>query len=329
MTNLTAVPRLTIGLPVYNGENFLVESLDTLLDQTFEDFELILSDNASTDGTADICHRYQRMDPRIRYVRQPANIGCAPNHNFVVREARGELFKWAAHDDRYGRELIERCVAALDEFPHVVLAHSWSAIIDSAGTISRLVDYPVNTAVPDPAERFRSMLFDGWGDDDGGVMRTEVLRRTPLHGSYHFADRTLITEIGLNGPFYQVEDRLYFRREHPGQAGMGSTVRSRSVTLDPRRADRLRHPIVRLYGEYLWGYISAIRRAQLSPAERRACYGHLVRWASTRIAPVADRSLARKPLEIAELAAADQAAADQAAADQVAADAAQPGGLRT
>jgi glycosyltransferase involved in cell wall biosynthesis len=323
MTNLRAVPRLTIGLPVYNGENFLAESLDTLLDQSFEDFELVISDNASTDGTADICRRYHRLDSRIRYVRQADNIGCAPNHNFVVKEARGDLFKWASHDDRYGRELVERCVAALDEFPQVVLAHSWSAIIDSSGAISRLVDYPVNTAAPDAPERFRSMLFDGWGDDDGGVMRTEVLRRTPLHGSYHFADRTLITEIGLNGPFYQVEERLFFRREHPGQAGMGSTVRTRSVTLDPRRASRLLHPVARLYGEYLWGYISAIRRAPLSRSDRRACYGHLVRWASTRIGPVADRVLARKPLEIAELAAADQAAADQ-----VAADAAQPGGLR-
>ena len=105
---MTSVPRLSIGLPVYNGEDFLAESLDSLLGQTYEDFELIISDNASTDGTADICRRYEKQDSRIRYIRQPRNLGCAPNHNVLVQYARGELFKWASHDDLYGRELIER-----------------------------------------------------------------------------------------------------------------------------------------------------------------------------------------------------------------------------
>ena len=76
-----AAPRLTIGLPVYNGQNYLAESLDSLLGQSYEDFELLISDNASTDGTADICRRYEQQDPRIRYIRLPHNIGLAPNHN--------------------------------------------------------------------------------------------------------------------------------------------------------------------------------------------------------------------------------------------------------
>ena len=130
---MNAVPRLTIGLPVYNGENYLAESLDALLGQTFEDFELIISDNASTDATADICRRYEQLDSRVSYFRQPRNIGLAPNHNFVVEQARGELFKWASDDDLYARDLLERCVEALDENPDVVLAHSWTAMIDGSG----------------------------------------------------------------------------------------------------------------------------------------------------------------------------------------------------
>ena len=90
---MNAVPRVSIGLPVYNGENFLAESIESLLGQSYEDFELIISDNASTDGTADICRRYAKQDSRIRYIRQPHNIGSAPNHNFVIEQARGELFK--------------------------------------------------------------------------------------------------------------------------------------------------------------------------------------------------------------------------------------------
>jgi glycosyltransferase involved in cell wall biosynthesis len=291
-----AAPRLSVGLPVYNGEKYLPESLDSLLNQTYEDFELIISDNASTDRTSDICRDYALQDSRIRYVRQPRNIGCAPNHNFVIAQARGELFKHASHDDLYARELLERCIEAIDEYPQVVLTHSWSAVIDVSGSITELVDYPVATDAARAPERFRSMLFDGWGDDEGGVMRTDVLRRTALHGSYHFADRTFTAELGLHGPFYMVPDWLYFRRHHPDQGGAIQSVRARCTNFDPRRADRLRHPIVRLYAEYILGYVTAIHRAPLTPSERQECYRYLAQWASGRAAPVASRTLSRSGL---------------------------------
>jgi hypothetical protein len=108
----------------------------------------------------------------------------------------------------------------------------------------------------------------------------------PLHDSYHHADRTITTELALHGSFYQVPDWLYFRRDHPDRAERACpTVRARCANLDPRRADRLRHPTVRLYAEYLWGYIAAIRRAPLSPADRHDCYRHLAQWASSRALP--------------------------------------------
>ena len=293
---MKAIPRLTVGLPVYNGEKYLAESLEALLGQSYEDFELIISDNASTDGTADICRRYGEQDSRIRYVRQSRNIGCAPNHNFVVSEARGELFKWASDDDLYARDMLGSCVDALDRYPHVVLANSWTAMIDSSGAITKALDYPVATAAPRAPERFRSMMFDGWFDDIGGVIRTKVLRRMSLH-SYHLADRSLTTEIGLHGPFYQVPDWLYFRRDHPERAERAyQTVRTWCANLDPRRADRLRHPAARLYAEYVWGYVAAIRRAPLSPADRRECYRYLAQWVAGRAMPVARRAaLGRAP----------------------------------
>ena len=288
---MSAVPRLSIGLPVYNGENFLAESIESLLGQSYTDFELIISDNASQDGTEDICRKYAEQDSRIRYYRQPQNRGSAPNHNFVIEQARGELFKHASHDDLYARDLLKLCVAALDEHPHAVLAHSWSAVIDSSGAVTKLIEYPVDTAAPRAPDRLRSMLFDGWGDDEGGVVRTDVLRRTPLHASYHFADRTYTAEIALHGPFYMVPDWLYFRREHPGQGGKLGSVRQRCARMDPRRASRLRHPTARLYAEYIWGYASAIRRAPLSPAERQECYRVLARFVAGRAAPVAKRTV--------------------------------------
>jgi glycosyltransferase involved in cell wall biosynthesis len=281
---MSAAPRLTISLPVYNGEEYVAESLEALLGQAFTDFELIISDNASTDSTGDICRRYEKQDSRIRYFRQPRNLGLAPNINFLISEARGELYKEASHDDLYARNLLESCIEALDKYPDVVLAHSWTARVDGSGAVTKAYKYPLNTAALRAPERFRSLLFDSGGDDDYGVIRMDVLRRTALKGSYNHSDRTIVTELGLHGRFYHVPDWLYFRREHPGQNGRGP-MRDRCANMDPRRANRWRHPAARLYGEYIWAYISAIQRAPLSVADRRECYRYLAQWLVGHVRP--------------------------------------------
>ncbi|MER7162668.1 glycosyltransferase family 2 protein, partial [Streptomyces lydicus] len=271
---MTAHPRLSIGLPVYNGEEYLAESLDALLGQTYEDFELVISDNASTDGTGDICRKYAAQDARIRYLRLPRNVGATPNHNYVFTQCRGELFKWASHDDLYARDLLRRCVEALDGRPDVILAHADQAVIDSDGQVKVPYAYTLATDSPHPPERFRSMLFEPGGDDFYGVIRADALRRVKPMDSYHHADRTFVAEIALNGRFHQVPELLYFRRDHPTRAERANPgKRSRCVNLDPRRAGLL-HPTPRLLAEYVWGFASAIRRAPLSPADRRACCRH-------------------------------------------------------
>jgi glycosyltransferase involved in cell wall biosynthesis len=289
-----SMPKLTIGLPVYNGERFLGEALDSLLGQTFEDFELIVSDNASTDGTAEICRCYAKRDSRIRYVRQPQNIGLIPNHTFVMDEANGDLFKYAAHDDLYGRNLLSLCVQALEEDPDAVIAHSWTAMVDESGQAIGTFGPGVALDSERAPDRFRNVLFEGCHDWEYGVTRTSALRRMTAWGSYLHADRTVSAELALYGRFQQVPEWLYFRREHAGLPPQ--TVRDRCTTLDPRRADRLRHPAVRLYGEYLWAYISMINHAPLSPADKRECFRHLAHWMAARALPVARRGLRREPL---------------------------------
>jgi glycosyltransferase involved in cell wall biosynthesis len=294
---MSTSPRLSIGLPVYNGENYLAEAIESLLGQTYEDFELIISDNASSDGTEDICRHYEAQDRRIRYIRQPRNIGGAPNHNYLVTQARGELFKWAAHDDLYARDLLQRCVEALDKFPHVILAHSWTATVDGLGDIIAPIRYTLATASPSAPDRFRSMLYDVGGDDDGGVIRMSVLRRTALLGSYHHSDRTLVAELALHGPFYQVPDWLYFRRDHPERAERAFvTVRSWCANLDPRRSSALRNPAIRLYAEYVWAFADGIRRAPLPGADKRACYRHLLSWLPSRFSLRRGRYVAEQPV---------------------------------
>lgn len=289
-------PRLTVGLPVYNGELFLSEAIEALLGQTYENFELVISDNASTDSTPDICRQYAKLDNRIRYIRQQRNIGLVANSNFLINQATSEFFKLAAHDDLYARSLLERCIEALDNHQDVVVAHSWEARIDDEGNLVSGLAYSVAADAPQASERFRSMLFDGWDDYMYGVIRTAVLRRTHLYASHHFADRTLNTELNLYGPFYLVPDWLYFRREHAGRASehpgrsVPYTVRTRSVGLDPRRSSRFLHPSIRLYLEYIRAYASLIRSAPLSTVERRECYYQLARWTVWRLPSVVSRA---------------------------------------
>ena len=175
-------PRLSIGLAVYNGERLLPEAIEALLGQSYKDFELIISDNASTDRTAEICRSYEEQDSRVRYIRQPRNIGMVPNHNFLVGVARGEFFKWASHDDLYARDFLQRCMDALDKHPEAALAHAWCVLMSEAGEPLQFFRYPEATAASRAPDRFRSMLFDGKGDWMYAVFRTSILRQTPLHG---------------------------------------------------------------------------------------------------------------------------------------------------
>ena len=104
-------------MPVYNGQNYIVQALDSLLSQTYSDFELIISDNASTDSTQDICKDYASRDARISYVRQVENLGAIPNFNRVFELSRGQYFKWASHDDLCEPTCLERCVEVLEHQP--------------------------------------------------------------------------------------------------------------------------------------------------------------------------------------------------------------------
>jgi glycosyltransferase involved in cell wall biosynthesis len=287
------VPRLTLGLPVYNGERFLAESLDALLAQTFTDYELIISDNGSVDRTGEIAQRYAAKDSRVRYVHHPRNRGSSFNHNFVIEQARGELFKWVSHDDLYAPDLLQRCIDALDTRPEISLAHAWTALIDDQGKVTHKVDYPLTTDVADPVERFRSLLYTHGGDDIYGVIRMSILRTVAPFGSYHWADRPFVAELVLHGPFHNVPEFLYFRRDHPDRTtrvGLDN-IRQRCIRLDPARANRWRHPLLRLLGEYVLGFLSAIQRAPLNPRDRWRCRREFLIWLLSHANPMHRRRL--------------------------------------
>ncbi|MEA5617315.1 glycosyltransferase family 2 protein [Cronbergia sp. UHCC 0137] len=211
-------PKLSIGLPVYNGEKYLQESLDSLLAQTFEDFELIISDNASTDKTEEICRTYAAQDKRIRYYRNETNIGCAGNFNRVVELASSEYFKWAAYDDLHAPDMVQKCIDVLEKDPTYILCHSQTSFIDEQGNFFQHYGIKLNTNLVKPHERFHELLTKHLCYQMYGVIRHSALKKIPPMGGYGNADGILLLRLGLLGRFYEIPEYLFFARCHPGQS---------------------------------------------------------------------------------------------------------------
>ena len=224
--------RVSIGVPVYNGDKYLGLTLNSLLAQRFGDFEIVISDNASTDCTAEICRAYQSKDKRIRYFRSETNFGAAWNHNRVFELSSAPLFKWCSHDDLHEPSFLERCVAVLDSDSSVVLSHTYVKMIDETGEplrydherdcfihrSSRQVRPPDRNHLAEAAEperRFKDILSHmWWGDATFGVMRRDQLLKTSGLGSYWGADKVLMAELSVQGRFHQVGEALFARRIH-------------------------------------------------------------------------------------------------------------------
>jgi len=129
------IPKVSLGMPVYNGENFIREALDSLLAQTFTDFELIISDNASTDKTEEICRSYADRDRRIKYIRQEINKGGFFNFNYLLNSASGEYFTWVAHDDFLDHNFLKEMIAYLDQHPDVAICSCDFRVVDREGNL--------------------------------------------------------------------------------------------------------------------------------------------------------------------------------------------------
>jgi glycosyltransferase involved in cell wall biosynthesis len=174
---MSSVPRVEVGLPVRNGERFLARQLESLLAQDFRDFEVIISDNASTDATEEICRRYAERDARIRYYRSDIDRGLAWNWNRTFELSRAPYFKWAAHDDEHDPSFLSRCVAVLDADESVVCCHSASVDIDEDGAVRRSWPARTRLASPSPHVRFADVLRPSYPClQMFAVMRADALR---------------------------------------------------------------------------------------------------------------------------------------------------------
>ena len=213
---MSSEPLVSIGLPVYNGERFLAQALDSLLGQTLGDLELIISDNASTDRTPEICADYAVRDARIRYTRQESNRGAMWNFNFVALQARGQYFKWASANDFCDPWLLEKCVDVLRGDPGAVLCHGRTCIVDEDTGEQTPFAGDVCATDARPSERFRMVARSlKLNNPLFSVTRLDVLRRTPLVRRYFSGDLVLTMELALYGRIVLLPEILLYRRFGP------------------------------------------------------------------------------------------------------------------
>jgi glycosyltransferase involved in cell wall biosynthesis len=283
-------PIITIGMPIYNGERFLAKTLDSFLRQTFTDFELIISDNASTDNTGEICREYTRRDKRIRYFRNEKNMGAGWNFRRVYSMATGKYYKQAAHDDFLEPTFLEECIAALEADSGLVLAHTRTRTVSATGDSVECENPSLRFDSPDPLVRWRDLLLnDHMCFEIFGVFRLDALLQCPPQGSYVNSDGVLLAQVGLLGRFWESDKVLFINTRHESQSARTVPVRlktegfrliRRHGTLpcpewwDPSKSRAVTFPEFRQFYEYA----TSVKRAPLSASQKVHAYALMTIW---------------------------------------------------
>jgi glycosyltransferase involved in cell wall biosynthesis len=285
MTSADHSPRVTIGVPVYNGARFLAQTLDSLLAQSYRDFELCISDNASIDDTPAICEKYAALDSRIRYSRNARNLGSAGNLRRVVEMSHSAYFKLANADDVCAPELLSRCVAVLEREPDVVLCFGQASLIDANGKM--LGSYKDHLHLPssDVAARFWPLASRiRMTNALQGITRTSVVKPLAVrYGSYDGADLVLLVGLALRGTFHEIQETLFFRRMHEMSATAKTGHEEKQQYLDPSAVGSLPAYLLKIHAAYL-------REIALAPISS---------WDKARLSAIVARLLASQRADIA------------------------------
>lgn len=271
----SSAPTVSVGVPVYNGELYLPSALDTLLAQTYEDFEILISDNASTDGTEEICRAAVARDRRVRYVRNDVNLGVGFNFSRLVGDTTGRYFQWAACDDLVAPTFLERCVAALDgASERVVLAFPRAEIIDAQGAFVKDHEPQLHLRESTPHGRLRHLVRSMIATYElFGLIRRSALERTRLMGDYITADYVLVAELALAGEFQEVPERLFYRRDHPEASRRNRNPAEYAEFYNPGSGTTAAgdERYVREFTRVGWEMLKSINAAGLPTRERLAC----------------------------------------------------------
>jgi GT2 family glycosyltransferase len=269
-------PLVSVGLPVFNGESFLRGAMDSILGQSHSNLELIVSDNASTDGSAAIADEYAARDSRVRNFRQPRNIGATRNYNFVAARARGKYMKWASANDYCDTAMFAACVEVLESDPGVVLCYGRTRLVDESTGAVRSFDGDFQITDELPSVRLARVVTQmSLNNAFNGLIRTEALRRTGMIRGYPAGDIVLMAELAMAGKFVLLPQPLLHRRMGPRTFSSQLNEVELRYFLDPEAKsgaglDRLRMNL---------DYFRSALRAPIPLREKRRALAFLARCA--------------------------------------------------
>ena len=276
---MTSKPRLTVGLPVYNGELFIRETIESILSQTFTDFKLLISDNASTDSSYAICEQYARSDARIELVGLDENKGAAWNFNRIFEVSSSVYFKWAASDDICLPEFFERCIDILDRHPSVVMCYPQSVLINEEGEVIYACNDGLHLMEDQVFHRYdhyhRTFQDENHKSNPVfGISRAEVLAKTQLIQKFSGSDVTLLGELAMLGKIHEIPEKLFLRRDHPRASVREYKLQQRGTWFDPNITARFQFARWRLWR----GHIRSVRHTPIPRVDKLRCYYLVGRW---------------------------------------------------
>lgn len=320
---------MSVGVPVRNGERYVRRTVEDLLAQTVDDIEVVVCDNASTDGTLEVLKALQAQDDRLQVHSSSADLGPAANYQRCFDLARAPYFCWSAADDRHAPTFLERTLEALEsDATAVVATTAVRRIGPDDEDLGPVTGEPV-LGSPDPAERLAALVFVDHRRHGAhelfGLVRRDVLVDAGPQGSFARSDSVTLVRLALRGRFHRVEEELFFNREHgerssrvvPPRAYKGRSLSVRVMGggplppdswWDPARAGQVVWPEWRLLQEYR----RAVADAPLTADERARCRRVLMRFA-VRHVPKLTRDVV-VGAEFAARRAADRAARSGTAA---------------
>ncbi|MFT7473555.1 MAG: glycosyltransferase involved in cell wall biosynthesis [Verrucomicrobiales bacterium] len=276
---MTTTPRLSIGVPVYNGEDYIAEALTSHLEQDFTDFEIVVSDNCSDDATPQIVKEFVEADPRVSYTRNEDNIGGPANFNRLFRLTSGELFRWAAADDRIEPGYLSKVIAMMDDNPEIVIGHADSLLIDPKSEPMLEMDQgflggdgyleAIKLHPPEGDDRFQSphphKRVDAVINNNHrnfyifGIMRRATMMQTRLHGAFYGGDRTFLVEMAMRGTLEKIPEALFGSRSHAKNSGRNGL---NFEELKQHGAQDLSFA-----SQVMKGYVSGVRAAGVSKSD--------------------------------------------------------------
>jgi glycosyltransferase involved in cell wall biosynthesis len=275
MTTAANAPLVTVAIPAYNSAKYLAQSIESLLAQTYGNFVMVICDNASTDTTPDICKRYAQADARVRYFRNPVNIGMTGNFNRGFELTQTKYIKWSTADDYWAPDMLADAVAVMEADDSIALCYPKAVIVNAEGVEQDKFDDQLHLMQDDPAERFLGVVKNiRLVNHHLGLLRTDAVRRTRLFGKHVGADHGFVAAMSLYGKFYNVPKYQFYRRFHMDSSSW-------------KRGDEA-HEARRFYAanvgkipfttwRFHWAYIDEVLRSPIAAGRKLKLLGYLAR----------------------------------------------------